>query len=632
MEKILKFEPFSSFIQNGFWHVLAQNKLKKYKLNTSKVSITGYYRNDYNAESCSKLYLDNCSFNDNNDFCKKNPLFFIPVKGELYNCNTLQDFQKLEKNKIFNETSNEIWSNIDSDDPKELSKFLLVTYADLKSWKFHYFFAFPALVLDPPANYTTVQSVELLYTENQLEDIKFQHGQLEHPLFFLILIKDQKIKVESLKNFNDTQGTKVIFGFTDHCSRLNNAGWVLRNFLVFLKKRWNLSNIKVLSLRIDKKTRDFSQSRLFTIHLSNRINLDKCPKSVGWEKDIAGKIIPRIINLKSVMDPLQLAESAVNLNLELMRWKQYPKLNLEKISSTKCLLLGAGTLGCNVSRMLLGWGIKHITFVDSGRVSYSNPVRQPLFKFQDCLNNGKFKAECAAQALYEIYPQVVSKGHNISIPMPGHPISQNECEKVKKDVDFLTNLFKEHDVIFLLTDTRESRWLPTLLGKITKKLVINSALGFDTYLVMHHGFNFDKLGCYFCNDVVSPKDSISNNTLDQQCTVTRPGLAYIAGACSVELLISILQESSTKNDQYSSFNVIPHQIRGFISQWKNYLMTAKAFNKCVACSDTVLIKYKMEGFPFLMQVFSCPTYLEDITGLTQLAIESDKCDIEWDSE
>lgn len=51
--------------------------------------------------------------------------------------------------------------------------------------------------------------------------------------------------------------------------------------------------------------------------------------------------------------PARLAESAVDLNLKLMRWRLMPELNLGTIKDTRCLLLGAGTLGCNVARGLL---------------------------------------------------------------------------------------------------------------------------------------------------------------------------------------------------------------------------------------------------------------------------------------
>lgn len=49
-----------------------------------------------------------------------------------------------------------------------------------------------------------------------------------------------------------------------------------------------------------------------------------------------------------------------------------------------------------------------MTLVDSGRVAMSNPVRQSLYTFQDCLNGGEFKANAAARNLKQIFPAVVS--------------------------------------------------------------------------------------------------------------------------------------------------------------------------------------------------------------------------------
>jgi hypothetical protein len=55
-----------------------------------------------------------------------------------------------------------------------------------------------------------------------------------------------------------------------------------------------------------------------------------------------------------------------------------------------------------------GWGVKKITMVDNGTVSFSNPVRQTLYEFEDCLAGGKPKALAAADHLKKIFPGVVS--------------------------------------------------------------------------------------------------------------------------------------------------------------------------------------------------------------------------------
>jgi len=298
-------------------------------------------------------------------------------------------------------------------------------------------------------------------------------------------------------------------------------------------------------------------------------------------------------------------------------------------------------------------------FVDNGKVSYSNPVRQNLFNLVDCEGGGKDKAVAAADALKQIAgPSIESKGYVLTIPMPGHAFSEKEAEGVKNDVVLMQRLIDESDVVFLLTDTRESRWLPTVMARASNKMLINAALGLDSWLVMRHGGNIAdaRLGCYFCNDVVAPENSTKNRTLDQQCTVTRPGLAAIASSMAVELMVSLLHHEGKQNapappaatsmssysptvttgeKESSPLGLMPHQIRGSIVTYTMMTPTVPAFRCCTGCSDPIVNTYKEEFFDFIRKA-CCHTdasYLEDIAGLTKFRADAatmmEDC-VDWD--
>ncbi|KAM9325430.1 ubiquitin-like modifier-activating enzyme ATG7 [Gastrophryne carolinensis] len=681
----LQFVPFSSALDAGFWHELTQKKLNEYRLDESAKVIKGYYYNGDPPGLPTRLTLEFSAFDGN----AATPARCCPAVGCLYNTNTLDSFKSFDKKALLDQAANEIWDAIKSgkalDDPVLLNKFILLTFADLKKYRFYYWFCFPALSL--PEGIQLVRSPVTLgerFTNEQVLDFQKaydefcqQEGSTPQPYFF-IRYTENSFNLFPLDKFNFfKEKDKVILGVYDPCTLSQYPGWPLRNVLVLAAYRWGrqIQTIEVLCLR-DRTLqgeRDIKHSISFEIKLPQMTQNQDCPKAVGWEKNQKGGMGPRMVDLSECMDPKRLAESSVDLNLKLMRWRLVPTLDLEKVTSSKCLLLGAGTLGCNVARTLMGWGVRRITFVDNAKISYSNPVRQPLYEFEDCLGGGKSKALAAAEKLQKIFPGVTTQGLNLNIPMPGHPVnfSEETMNQACKDVKKLEALIAEHDVVFLLMDTRESRWLPTVIAAHMRKLVINAALGFDTFVVMRHGLKrrnqeeasylhsdlpgssdllgsslFSnipgyKLGCYFCNDVVAPGDSTRDRTLDQQCTVSRPGLSMIAGALAVELMVSVLQHpeggyaiASSSDDRMNepptSLGLVPHQIRGFLSRFDNVLPVSLAFDKCTACSSKVIEQYEKDGFQFLAKVFnSSHSFLEDLTGLTLLHQETQAAEI-WD--
>lgn len=518
--------------------------------------------------------------------------------------------------------------------------------------------------------------------------------------------------------FNNAAPEDRFVCFADPSTYEENPGWMCRNLLVLVRQRWHLDSLQLLCYRDTHPRREHPTSLIFQIRSAEPVHdkpqqllagvtgglssnallpgqvdafgelileapaapepqqplVAKMPRITGWERSGDGKIRHRTVDLGSQMDPTRLADQAVDLNLKLIKWRISPSLDLDTIKHTSCLLIGAGTLGSYVSRNLMGWGVRKITFVDNGSVSYSNPVRQPLYTFKDCAAGNVAKAVRAKEALREIYPNVESEAAVMTVPMAGHPIIGDES-KVLTAFEELKRLIDSHDAIFLLMDSRESRWLPTVMAKSAGKIVINAALGFDTYMVMRHGLRLpadagnadsqsskpalsgdlpEELACYFCSDVVAPADSLKNATLDQQCTVTRPGAAPIASALAVELLVSLTQHKlkghapasapptstaiapapSTDPAQPGShpLGTVPHQIRGYMSTWQTIQTRARAYNQCAACSPAVLAAYERDGWSFVKRALNEKGFVEEISGLAEVQRLADEAAARMEAE
>lgn len=751
----LLFAPFAVRCDIAFFAALQQLKLHKLKLSTSavqlnaSVSATGSTHSSSSTASSQassalppQLNITQESFvsdaPDDDDRREQTPSIIatplshheIAFRGTLHNTNTLEEFQRLPYAQLLSTLGQEIAQSIvvasdindnnnDSGDALQrpdhwLNRFLLLTFAELKSHTIHYWAAIPALIDDQLTiesccqstieNGTTMTTSQLNNNEQHQFAIAYRRFVAQHPTSLSLFIyrspddtTQSTIQLQTLHEYSQWQQsnrdashniTTTTLCFIDSATGAHPS-WPLRNALLLVACRLKLKQLRVLCLRnvaailrhtssasIDSAVSSDDASTvvvaqpaliafehaLYNVRLTCKSELNRDTitrlRTVGYERNAAQRLAPRQMNLASLLDDRRLAQSSVALNLQLMRWRELPELNLDLLSRQKCLLLGAGTLGCNVARLLLAWGVRHLSFVDSGTVSYSNPVRQSLYRHTDCVTQPPvYKANAAARALTEIYPLVVTESHCMQIAMPGHASASPEDEQAtRSQVDKLTQLIQSHDAVFLLTDSRESRWLPTLLCQALHRPCLNAALGFDSFLVMRHGEHTvhdedekqsqqqkqqeqhkqqqsesstvsqsPSLGCYFCSDVVAPANSQRERTLDQQCTVTRPGLAYQASALVTELYVSLLhhpqrQRAPASQDESATLlGALPHQMRGGLRRFNTQMLLGERFDHCTACSDTILRAYAQHGTDFVMRAInSQASFLEDTSGLTEM--------------
>ncbi|KAG8180844.1 hypothetical protein JTE90_005930 [Oedothorax gibbosus] len=622
----LQFAPFSSAVDSGFWYQLTQKKLDVFKLDDGPVDMSGFYSTSSAPGLPPVFHVDYSALESSGSRGS-----VCCVSGTLLNTNTLEDFKRKDKRMLLQENAQQkIWAAIEDgralQDPSLLQHCLFLTFADLKKYHYYYWMAFPALTFPKDVICEKEQKLTDCFSQEKLERLEQSLASLDPCDRGAFLVGDQGC--HPLRERDSLKG-KILLGFTDPSGFAKHPGWPLRNLLAFAAHQWGGNSWEVVCFRGKAEN-----SLLLSLRTEGEPTVNGvCPEAVGWEMS-KGKLVPKKVDMSESMDPHKLACNAVDLNLKLMRWRLSPGLELERIKDTKCLLFGAGTLGCNVARCLMGWGVRHLTLLDNSKVSYSNPVRQSLFTFEDCKKGGVHKATAAAQHLREVFPGVEATGKVLSVPMPGHAVPESMWPQVKNDVAELEELVSSHDVLFLLMDTRESRWLPSLLAAHHNKLVLNAALGFDTFLVMRHGMRKERedetphLGCYFCNDVVAPGNSSADRTLDQQCTVTRPGLSYVGAAMAVELLVSLLQHplrglapaSKVGECGEGELGLVPHQVRGHLHNFSNSILASQGFDRCTTCSQRVLECYRREGSDFLLRVFNDPDHLEKATGLSELLV------------
>lgn len=216
-------------IDSTFWYSLSRLKLEHLRLDDAPLPLYATFHAELNSALPALASLNYETFQqlqthlptDTQERPQNSSEHLL--HGQLKLFNTLPEFTASDKRQLIADAGRAIWENItdegrqsevDSDLERHLSRFLMIAFADLKRYSYHYWCAFPALNF-PTSCFEVLESgdhSESLrdhFTNDQVASLLQQYGQLPatDKLFFVVIVtldgdqKTEEVKVEGYKSF-----------------------------------------------------------------------------------------------------------------------------------------------------------------------------------------------------------------------------------------------------------------------------------------------------------------------------------------------------------------------------------------------------------------------------------------------
>jgi molybdopterin/thiamine biosynthesis adenylyltransferase len=222
--------------------------------------------------------------------------------------------------------------------------------------------------------------------------------------------------------------------------------------------------------------------------------------------------------------------TAAPLSLEDGRFARFERVewwDQQKLRNARVLVAGAGALGNEVIKNLALLGIGHIAIADMDAIEISNLARSALFRASDA---GKSKAECAARAARDLYPDIDARAitGNISATLG-------------------LGWIRWADVVVGALDNREARvFLNSACARIGRPWIDG---GIDVLQGIVRGFEPPRTACYECTmsdvdwQVINRRRSctmLARRALEHGGTPTTPTTASVIGAIQVQEIVKLL--------------------------------------------------------------------------------------------
>lgn len=566
-----------------------------------------------------------------------------------------------------------------------LRSFLMICYVDVKACKCHFYISSPIVKPRVPWLWVSRIGINLpsgMESSEEKKDIPFgidneviakifdylNCSQPRHD-FFALCISDGGIHFFDVCQISSINGNSLYVG-SNECSyrdlilcgvgELPKNGALPRHWctallaiLHMLKLCNTIVNLMVIDTNVLGEYEKIKEGNMVgNVAMLHRIRLGPCLISAddvtinyGYKVNMEYSLMKakkheHIVEFKDSSEDGAEHKVDAELHLHLMKWRIQPMLDLKKITDLRICIVGAGAVGCQVIRQLLAWGVSHFVIIDHGKVT--NATRQCLYTAED-IRERKDKVFAACNAIKKVNPVAQVTPVKMSVPMPGHFITDEDiCERYNN----LRNVMMDCDSVFLLTDSKESRWLPSFIAaehtrnnfgssekgtleevlsenKTTERLkggpiVISGGVAFDGWMVIRHGYGTFYGGCYFCGDVQSPSDSISGRPMDETCTIVKPGSISTCAAAAVELLISLTQHPDGPQAKYGSCSClgeVPHAVRMSLSDLSLQKIYIEESETCICCSRAVIKHFRSNPIEFLKKALRNPSFLSNISGL-----------------